>query len=230
MHPDPTEEIEIPGTLTVVNAAYAFDGGSIWLGARDAGGTRHGILLVQHMSRRSSRAEWLPGRLYYDGKLLPVRSQAEKRLVEALRAAQIRPEPASPVQSDDRISPSALLLGEDIREYLSAVERDETEAIRLLVERLVTFVQSEAYAKFAAKTESALIRSVLILKAPGNNRVAVMKILRQALRLSLDEAKSIIEQTGAELARGSKLEIDRVRNDLVAAGATVEQISWPQVA
>lgn len=224
MHPEPAKEIKIQGALTVENAAYALDGGSIMLSARDGGGVQHSILLVQHAFRDAPSGERLPGRLYFDGKLLPIRSQAEKTLIRALRAAEIGVGLEATTRSDGLARENALVLGEDVGAYLSAVSRGPIEATRHLIEDLASYVESEEYVKLAAEIESASIRSVLILKAPGNNRVAVMKVLRHALRLSLKEAKSLIERSEPELARGSKLEIDRLRNDLVAAGATVEQI------
>lgn len=51
-----------------------------------------------------------------------------------------------------------------------------------------------------------------------------MKIIQKRFKLSLSEAKSVIEQSRRELGRGTRLQIDQLHEALVAVGATVEQI------
>lgn len=73
----------------IEHATAALDGGSILLQLRDQDGQTHELELVQHMFPMSSDPRRVPGRLYFDGALVPVRSPLEKSLLAGVREASI---------------------------------------------------------------------------------------------------------------------------------------------
>lgn len=199
------------------------------------------IILVQHMIRDASRDDHrIPGRLYFYNELIPIRSERETSIIAALRRGLIAPGALKESDSDALdygISLEKSLHGDGLSEQAFARVRDYLGSLPdnvmyyYPVKSLISYVESSEYLEFAAELASnelipirSEIKSTLYLASPGGNRIAVMKILRKEFQLSLGEAKSIIEQTRPELTRGSKLQIDKLHDELVAIGATVEQI------
>jgi uncharacterized protein YdbL (DUF1318 family) len=154
----PAEEVIDPpawldsGPLVVLDAAFATDGGSIRLNLRDGCGQDHPLILTQHRLPECDSGR-LTGRLYADGKLVSVRSDAEKRIVEAVKEAQIAGarravEDATDV---DPVPGPSLVVGEDIKSYLGAIKQGPERATRHLVNELLQYVQSEEYLRHAAR-------------------------------------------------------------------------------
>jgi hypothetical protein len=116
----------LPARLVVRECAIALDGGSIGLGCADEAGRAVAVKLVQHAFPDPARSPGeIPGRLYLDGELVPVRSETEARLLDLLRAVE--------VPADDGPVPVA---GE-------------------FVARVVRFVASDEYLRFAERVEVA---------------------------------------------------------------------------
>ena len=66
------------------------DGGSICLYILDDSGSMHQLELVQHMIPANSTVKRRIGRLYFDDRLIEVRSEEEATLLNFLRTAPAR--------------------------------------------------------------------------------------------------------------------------------------------
>jgi len=81
----------LPTKLTVHNVAYAPDGGTTVLQAIDETGRECAVMLVQHaFPQPSPSLGLLPGRLYFDGGLIPMRSDLEAGVLSLLRDSEVR--------------------------------------------------------------------------------------------------------------------------------------------
>jgi hypothetical protein len=120
----------LPESLTVHSFWYSPDGGTTVLEASDEAGCEHVVMLVQHVSPEvTPHRDELPGRLYFDGELVPMRSDVETRVLALLRAAGTQ---------------SAGLLP----------DQDASDTRALLVS-VIEFVESEEYLRFAERVEQA---------------------------------------------------------------------------
>ena len=139
--------MEIPEALIVEEGAYASDGGSTYLRVRDGAGTQHNIVLWQHLFTEKPDRKKLPGRLYFDGSLLAVRSGEERRLVRALRAAR-QDTPCTEDRSNNEPGPG-LIVGKDLQDYHSKIAEGPAAARAHLVQGIVDWVESEEYVELA---------------------------------------------------------------------------------
>lgn len=78
----------IPKLQEVMRATFALDGGSICLYILDDSGSIHRLELVQHKILRNSTVERRYGRLYFDDRLIDVRSDDEAAIISFLQAAR----------------------------------------------------------------------------------------------------------------------------------------------
>jgi hypothetical protein len=136
---------------------YFLDGGTTILRATDDAGREHGIVLVQHAFPQAGPSQdAIPGRLYFDGELISIRSELEAQVVRLLRTAEVRYIKAAEPEPDQgeriQLSPNALILGDDIRQVLS---RGPEENMRAYLAAIVQFVESEEYLRFAERAEQA---------------------------------------------------------------------------
>jgi hypothetical protein len=143
--------MKIKAQYTIDDGAYAMDGGSIYLSLRDTDGVKHTLILAQYRIPRNESDPRIPGRLYLDDQVIGVRSDEEARLISAIKKAPIS------LTSVDRPNPKqetgpTVVIGDDIADYLSATRTSPEAAIRLLVDSLVEFVESEEYVKFAVSS------------------------------------------------------------------------------
>jgi hypothetical protein len=136
---------------TIDDGAYALDGGSIYLSLRDAEGVQHALVLTQHRIPKNEADLRVPGRLYLDGQIIGVRSHEEARLIAAIKKAPISLTNIDRPASGQETGPT-IVIGDDIVDYLNATRDSPKAAIRLLVDALVEFVESEEYVKFASQS------------------------------------------------------------------------------
>jgi hypothetical protein len=139
--------MDIPERLVIADAAYASDGGSLWLRVRGPAGASCAVVLWQHLFLDSPDPQRLPGRLYVDGALVPVRSDAERRLLIALREARLEPPPPRDVPPRG----PGVVVGRDLQEYDAKIAEGPEAATRHLVEKLIAFVESEEYVALAGR-------------------------------------------------------------------------------
>lgn len=138
---------EIPDNLVVEEGAYASDGGSTYLRVRDGEGTQHHIVLWQHLFTDNPDPNKLPGRLYFDGSPLAVRSDEERRLVRALRAArQETPRTAAPSKKEPG---PGMVVGKDLQDYHAKIAEGPAAALAHLVDGVLDWVESEEYVELA---------------------------------------------------------------------------------
>jgi len=124
----------LPEELCIRSASGATDGGTIRLYTADQHDRPHVIDLVQHV-QETARPDQIPGRLYYDHVLIEVRSATEKRLLELLRQAPVKP---SHFEGSPLLPPEPALAP-------GAAELD----LRAVVDEVVSFVESDEYARVA---------------------------------------------------------------------------------
>src|SRR5205809_408595 len=99
----------LPAKLTVHRFAYALDGGTTVLQATDEAGRDRTVMVVQHaFPQPSPSLEAMPGRLYFDGELVPMRSDLETGLVSLLRAAEVRYSEPPTIGASVQLSPNTL--------------------------------------------------------------------------------------------------------------------------
>ena len=209
----------LPAKLTVHNSAYALDGGTTVLQAADEAGGNHAVMLVQHaFPQPSPSLGALPGRLYFDGELVPMRSDLEAGLLSLLRAAEVRySDPRQDQGERIQLSPNTLILGEDIRQVLT---RGPEDNIRALLAAVVEFVQSEAYLRFAERVERAAdpTRYTVWVAWDANSRNQVVVRLGSVLGIGLQAARESLD-SGAPLAKdATALEVSDLARRYSAEG------------
>jgi large subunit ribosomal protein L7/L12 len=107
---------------------------------------------------------------------------------------------------------------------------DLSELVKILEEK---FGVSSVPTSFAAGTPTSPEASVgaeeakdsfnVILKAAGDQKIQVIKVIRDALSLGLKEAKDLVDAVPKVVKEGvKKAEADELKTKLEAAGATVE--------
>jgi ribosomal protein L7/L12 len=73
----------------VTGYALTLDGGTVHLMATDAAGQEHAVMLVQRARPYPFSDGWRPGRLYFDGEIVPIRSEMEAALLSLLESADV---------------------------------------------------------------------------------------------------------------------------------------------
>jgi hypothetical protein len=213
-----------PARLMIHNSAYALDGGTISLQAVDEGGEEHRIVLVQHAHPDSSPSrDAIPGRLYFDGELIPIRSDLEAQLLRLLRGAEIEYSPADLEEQRGRqieLSPNVLILGEDIRQVLG---RSPENNLRGLLGELLSFVESEACLSFAAKVECAgdLTPYDVWVEWEGRDRKQAIVALGSALRLGVKASRELLDGGGLVAQAVPASEVMRLSDQFRASGLDI---------
>ena len=148
--------MEIPPKIEIVDGFYFTDGGSIVLIAEEPDRTRLQITLSQHRFLEIFDPNVIPGRLYFDHHLIPVRSEAEAELISALAASKIVPAK----QADKEESPAedgpVVVVGDDLQTYYAKVGEGPQAVLQHLIENLIEFVESKEYVRLAKKMSKKL--------------------------------------------------------------------------
>jgi hypothetical protein len=147
--------MEIPAKLTIVDGFYFTDGGSIVLIAEEPESIRHQITLAQHRFLEIFDPNLLPGRLYFNHLMVPVRSEMEAKIIGLIQASQIIPvEPPEPEKGEASAADGpVVVVGDDLKEYYAKIAEGKEEVIQHLIENLINFVQSRKYVRIAKKIE-----------------------------------------------------------------------------
>lgn len=147
--------MRIPENFVIEDGAYAMDGGSIALYVRDSEGDEHSIVLCQHMFTKLINPNKIPGRLYFDKILIPVRASMESQILASLREARldtVNPE-SEIVEGKFELNPG-VIVGDDIKEYMSKIEEGSGAALAHLVRQLIDYVDSADYVELARADSS----------------------------------------------------------------------------
>lgn len=145
--------MNIPSSLVVTNCAYLTDGGSIYLDLIGTDGAKHTLLVPQHgVVENFRRLGKPPGALIFDDELLSVRGAEEAALVAALRSATYA-ESRSSQHEGITVAPRTerIVIGDDLKEYVDAIDKGPGAAMRLLVGRVLSFVGSAEYLEVAKR-------------------------------------------------------------------------------
>lgn len=212
--------MRLPARLTIRNCAYALDGGTTVLQAVDEAGHEHVIKLVQHAFPQASPPDWIPGRLYFDEELVPMRSDLEAGVLALLRAAEVRFTERHVPGERIQLSPNALILGDDIRQVLT---RGPEENIRALTARVIEFVESESYFWFADRVEQAADPTLYTVRVAWTptTRNQVLVRLGRALGIGLHGAREMLEQ-GTPLAENvSALKVSELAERYAVEGVSI---------
>lgn len=143
--------MELPKSLVLRSTQFYMDGGTTCLTCTDEAERPHIVMLVQR-AFAGGNTFGIPGRLYFDDELIPMRSELEQRLLDLLRSAEVRytPPDGGPTGEQANLSPNALILGDDIKQVLT---RGPEDNIRGLRDTVVEFVASPRFESFAAEVE-----------------------------------------------------------------------------
>ena len=151
--------MEIPEKLTFVDGFYFTDGGSIVLIAEEPDSTRHQITLAQHRFLEIFDPNLLPGRLYFDHLMVPIRSEMEAKLIALIQVSEIHPVEPPELEknkSSTRDGP-VVVVGDDLKEYYAKMSEGMEEVIQHLIENLINFVQSREYVRIARSLKKRLM-------------------------------------------------------------------------
>jgi hypothetical protein len=122
------------------------DGGTILLSATDDTGRQVSIMLTTLLPGSSTRAA---GRLYFDGDLVPMRSEREAGILKLVSEAKVEAPRLPPNRRTSRMA----IIGNDIKEFF---EQTPEENCKAFIRRIVESVQSENYLRLATDEERAL--------------------------------------------------------------------------
>ena len=147
--------MEIPEKLKIVEGFYLTDGGSIVLVAEEPDSTRHQITLAQHRFLEIFDPNLLPGRLYFNHLMVPVRSEMEAKLIALIQVSEILPveQPELEKNKSSTSDGPVVVVGDDLKEYNAKMSEGMEEVIQHLIENLINFVQSREYVRIAKKIE-----------------------------------------------------------------------------
>ena len=208
--------MDMPTRLILQGCFYLSDGGTIIFQMIDESDQLRQVVLSQHAFPESSSIDEIPGRLYFDGQLIPMRSPLESELLERLRTAAIQ---MGPIDVEERTfrSESRTIIGEDIRKYLTQGPEDNIGWART---ELIRFVESDQYEKFARRVELAAdsTRYDVWIAWDNTNRNKVLVSLASMLGIGLSKASGLLD-AGACLAQGIKaLEVSDLIEQYAAKG------------
>jgi len=143
--------MDFDGITSVLEGAFATDGGSISLLLSEADGTKHSLLLTQHLLPPCGCPdERKTGRIYFDGQLIGVRSKEEKALILMLKRAKPDVSPGLSGTSDRQtFSRPGMIVGKDIEDYSARIAEGPESALRYLVGEVLRYVESDEYVSHA---------------------------------------------------------------------------------
>ena len=134
--------MKFPKAITVIDASYLLDGGTMTLYAL----TDSGLKCQIRLNQRAFDSYPDPGRLYFNDQLIDIRSDDESTILELLKTASIISKDRLSSPSENRISKKALILGDDIKEVL---ENSPEDNLRKFRDNIITFVESDEYVHIA---------------------------------------------------------------------------------
>jgi len=132
----------IIGQLIIQNCAYAMDGGSMYLIGIDNKGKEINILIPQHKIPMNFNSNLIPGRLHINGLPVEVRSPLENEIISKLIESKIE---CTSLNEPSSLSTNTIIFGNDIKEYLSAINKGENYAIAYMIKEIVDYLNSDEY-------------------------------------------------------------------------------------
>jgi hypothetical protein len=136
----------LPIRIVVRDCAMKLDGGTIGLIATDEAGRLVSITLPSPFASSPIVA----GRLYFDGGLVPMRSEREAQILKLLSEATVQTTQRAPADRSSRMA----IIGEDIKQFLAQTPEQNC---RTFIHKIKECVQSDNYVKLATDEEKALV-------------------------------------------------------------------------
>lgn len=127
----------------IEESAMAMDGGSIFIKGVTSTNKEFEIFLPQNKIHLNFTEEFLPGRLYLNQKLVEFRSSLEYEIISNLLNCKIITDKSN--KQKKFISRKLIILGQEINDYFSAIEKGEEVATLYLVNSVISFVESDMY-------------------------------------------------------------------------------------
>jgi hypothetical protein len=137
---------ELPTRIIVRACAMALDGGTIHLSAIDEANRQVSIMLASFLPSSSMQ---VAGRLYFDGDLVPMRSEREAAILKLLTMATVEA-PQLPPRVENSLM---VVMGQDIKDFFA---RSPEENCRAFIRKIIESVQSENYLSLVTDEEKAL--------------------------------------------------------------------------
>ena len=185
--------------LIVTDGAMAMDGGSIVLRTLDSPGVEATLHLDwSFRSQTDGTAQF-----YADGNAIPRGSGVEANYLTQLQSAIILPGFAATPESDSSLSERRLTLGNDVTDYIGAIDKGSASALAWLTDRLVSIVSSAAYRTcrpeiappMAPPTMKEQIRDLL---SRGRKTDAIRLQRKLCPEVGIMDAKATVEAIQAE--------------------------------
>ena len=188
-------------------------------------------MLVQHaFPARSPSFDAIPGRLYFDGELVPMRSQLEADVLTLLRNAEVKCLGTKQTYGERyELAPNALILGDDLRQILTS---DPEVSLRSQIAAMIRFIESDKYVQFALRVEQAadLSRYTVWPAWDPAHRKHVAVRLGRVLGIGLQSADQYLDR-GTPLAESiSALEVFELAKRYAAEGLAMRvepAFPWP---
>jgi hypothetical protein len=135
----------VPERFVLTDSENWLDGGTTTLHGTDERGRKPSIRLTQQLLPRMSWGDPPVGRLYVDGRLVPLRGEAERAVLAVLEAAvaevRARPRPAPQSVPEDSVPGRAILFGSPDLAELYRLD-DSWERLAWMAERVIQYVRS----------------------------------------------------------------------------------------
>lgn len=201
--------MKLPQSIELDGVGYSLDGGSRTISVTDQNGIGHKIELIQHGLISKIFRNRLPGRLYFDKEIVPVRSEMEFALIELIENGKLDP-PRHAIEHYGGI--------DKIEELLA----DAKKAI-------FDYVLSDEYVIFANWIEVMLFLDGMIsfnaVKSSGLTDQIAFKLHDIGEFTQSDFISRRLYFNGQLVPIGSRLENEVI--DLIKADSTVPKISKP---
>ena len=148
-----SDQLEIPEKLTFFEGLYFTDGGSTVLIGTAPDGAQHQITLAQHLFLEIFDPNLIPGRLYFDHLMVPVRSEMEEQVIACIQASEIEADepPKEEPKEPEQASGPTVVVGDDLKEYYAKMAEGKHATIQHLIDELLKFVNSGKYVRIAKK-------------------------------------------------------------------------------
>ena len=135
----------LPIRIVVRGCTLRLDGGTIGLNATDEAERQVNIVLAT----TSPGGFGMTGRLYFNGYLVPMRSEHEAQILKLLSEATVLTPRTLPRGRGSRMA----ALGQDIKDFF---ERDTEDNCRAFIRQILEAVQSKSYLRWATDEEKAI--------------------------------------------------------------------------
>lgn len=146
--------MQIPPQITLIECFYLTDGGTIVLIGEEPNKTRHLITLYQSLLLNEIDPNKLPGRLYFNQLLIPVRSKIESDILRLLLASKIVEEPPTSSTAKTAFNDGpGMIIGDDLKEYTAKLTEGKSAVIRHLRDLMLSRVESQEYLQLAQQLD-----------------------------------------------------------------------------